>query len=238
MAPLTCECDRINVQLPSLICDPTIAKDPKRTPAKVSLADLEELQRKFLSNHVINGHNLRKISLYPGQHVSANKTHVPWEEGNRKRERKRAQKAYFLDLWLSPLFLSGALWEEIRCTAKVVDGYNAIGSTRTHVAARSSRSTSLFPIMRTFLRRNLGNCYRSSQPSTREGHPKSTETQSLYHHHHHHHLCVSQSENSRLNVTQFEPTTLQKSEEKIGKSEEQLPAVAAKGHKNDVPRSF
>jgi hypothetical protein len=31
---------------------------------------------------------------------------------------------------------------------------------------------------------------------------------------------------------------LQKSEEKIGKSEELLPAIAAKGHKNDVLGSF
>ncbi len=30
--------DRIDIQLPSLVCNPTIAKDPKRTPATVSLS--------------------------------------------------------------------------------------------------------------------------------------------------------------------------------------------------------
>jgi hypothetical protein len=41
--------DRIDAQLPSPICDPTIAKDPKRTYAAVSLSDLHGLQKKFLS---------------------------------------------------------------------------------------------------------------------------------------------------------------------------------------------
>jgi hypothetical protein len=85
MAPLTCECDRINVQLPSLICDPTIAKDPKRTPAKVSLADLEELQRKFLSNHVINGHNLvSKLSICFGRYH--------YNQGNMFRQTKHTYR--------------------------------------------------------------------------------------------------------------------------------------------------
>jgi len=30
--------DRIDIQLPSPVCNPTIAKDPKRTPARVSLS--------------------------------------------------------------------------------------------------------------------------------------------------------------------------------------------------------
>jgi hypothetical protein len=38
--------------LPSLICDPSIVKDPERILAVVSLTNLKELQRKFLSNHV------------------------------------------------------------------------------------------------------------------------------------------------------------------------------------------
>jgi hypothetical protein len=42
--------DRIDVQLPSLICDHTIVKDPKGTPATVSLFDLQELQKNFLTN--------------------------------------------------------------------------------------------------------------------------------------------------------------------------------------------
>jgi hypothetical protein len=40
------------VQLPSLIRDPTIAKDPKRTPTAVSLSHLQELQKNHLLNHV------------------------------------------------------------------------------------------------------------------------------------------------------------------------------------------
>jgi hypothetical protein len=49
----TCECKRIDVQLHFLICDPTIAKDAKRTPATVSLFDLQGLQKKFISNHIV-----------------------------------------------------------------------------------------------------------------------------------------------------------------------------------------
>jgi hypothetical protein len=48
MAPLTCELSyRIDVQLPSLICDPTIVKDLQKTPATVSLCDLQQLQKYF-----------------------------------------------------------------------------------------------------------------------------------------------------------------------------------------------
>ncbi len=54
IAPLTCELSyRIDVQLPSLICDPTIVKDLQKTPATVSLCDLQQLQKYFLSNHVL-----------------------------------------------------------------------------------------------------------------------------------------------------------------------------------------
>jgi hypothetical protein len=44
-APLTCELwqDWIDIQLPTLVCDPTIVKDPKRAPATTSLSDLQEL---------------------------------------------------------------------------------------------------------------------------------------------------------------------------------------------------
>ncbi len=34
-----------------IFCDPTIVKDPKRTPATASLFDLQGLQKNFLSNH-------------------------------------------------------------------------------------------------------------------------------------------------------------------------------------------
>jgi hypothetical protein len=44
---------RLDVALPSLICDPTIVKDPKRTSAIVSLSDLQGLLNNFLSNHVV-----------------------------------------------------------------------------------------------------------------------------------------------------------------------------------------
>jgi hypothetical protein len=42
--------------LPSLIYDSTIAKDPKRTPLTVSLLDLHELQKIFLSSHALGSH--------------------------------------------------------------------------------------------------------------------------------------------------------------------------------------
>jgi hypothetical protein len=100
MAPLTCECDRINVQLPSLICDPTIAKDPKRTPTKVFLADPQELQRKFLSNHVINGHNLvSKLSICFGRYhynqgnMFRQTKHTYREKKAVEREREREHKS-------------------------------------------------------------------------------------------------------------------------------------------------
>jgi hypothetical protein len=106
MAALTCECDRINVQLPSLICDPTIAKDPKRTPAKVSIADLEELQRKFLSNHVINGHDLvSKLSICFGRYhykqgnMFRQTKHTYREKKAVKRQREREHKK--LTSWIS-----------------------------------------------------------------------------------------------------------------------------------------
>jgi hypothetical protein len=57
IAPLTCELsDIIEVQLPSLIRDLPLSKDPKRTRTTVSLSDLEELQTNFLSNHVLLSH--------------------------------------------------------------------------------------------------------------------------------------------------------------------------------------
>jgi hypothetical protein len=49
-----------------------------------------------------------------------------------------------LDLSVLHLFLSGALWEEVQCTARVVDGYNAIPGAHRHEAASSSWLTSLF----------------------------------------------------------------------------------------------
>jgi hypothetical protein len=39
---------RIDVQLPSLICDPTIAKDAKRTSSTISLFDLQGVQKNYL----------------------------------------------------------------------------------------------------------------------------------------------------------------------------------------------
>jgi hypothetical protein len=44
------------------------------------------------------------------------------------------------------MFLSGALWEEVRCTAKVVDGHSAVPGAQGHTTASSSWSTSLFPM--------------------------------------------------------------------------------------------
>jgi hypothetical protein len=40
--------DRFDIQSPSLICDPTIVNDPKRTPTIVSLSDFQGLPGKFL----------------------------------------------------------------------------------------------------------------------------------------------------------------------------------------------
>jgi len=45
--------DRIDAQLPSPIRDPTIVKDPKRTPATVSLSDLQGPQKNSLSNDIV-----------------------------------------------------------------------------------------------------------------------------------------------------------------------------------------
>jgi hypothetical protein len=39
---------RIDVRLPSLICDPTIVKDAKRTPSTISLFDLQGVQKNYL----------------------------------------------------------------------------------------------------------------------------------------------------------------------------------------------
>jgi hypothetical protein len=52
-------CDVANVVsiLPSQPCDPTIAKDPRRTPAKVSLREVSDLQIceqiTFLTRHLL-----------------------------------------------------------------------------------------------------------------------------------------------------------------------------------------
>jgi hypothetical protein len=45
--------DRSDVRLPSLVCGPTNAKDPQRTPATVSLCDLQGLQKNFLPSHAL-----------------------------------------------------------------------------------------------------------------------------------------------------------------------------------------
>jgi hypothetical protein len=45
--------NRFDVPLPSLICDPTIVKDPKRASAIVSLSDLQGLLNNFLSDYVV-----------------------------------------------------------------------------------------------------------------------------------------------------------------------------------------
>ncbi len=39
----------------------------------------------------------------------------------------------FLDLSVPPLLISGTLWKEVRCTAKVVDGNNAIAGAHRHI---------------------------------------------------------------------------------------------------------
>jgi len=140
--------DRVDVQLPSLICNPTIAKDPKRTPATVTVSPSDLHEKGF-------------------------------------------------DLSVPHSFLTGALCEEVRCIAKVGDGYRAIAGAHRYVAVSASRSTSLFPmwwwsfcfsvlekscilhtviafaalIMKTFLRKHFGNCFRSSQSSTQDEHP-------------------------------------------------------------------
>jgi hypothetical protein len=46
----------IDVQLPLLVCDPTITKDPKRTSATISLSDLQVLQKNSRSSHVLWSH--------------------------------------------------------------------------------------------------------------------------------------------------------------------------------------
>ncbi len=61
---------RIEVQLPSLICDPTITKDPKRTHATVSFSDLQGLQKNMCSNHVVWWHRSHIEVLRLAQKVS------------------------------------------------------------------------------------------------------------------------------------------------------------------------
>ncbi len=59
------------------------------------------------------------------------------------RERNKTRK--LATAVVCPLFLSNELWEEeVQCTAKVGDGYNAIEGAQRHIAASSSWSTSLF----------------------------------------------------------------------------------------------
>ncbi len=49
-----------------------------------------------------------------------------------------------LDLSVLHLFLSGAFWEAVQCTARVDNGYSAITGAHRHEAASSSWLTSLF----------------------------------------------------------------------------------------------
>jgi len=47
-------------------------------------------------------------------------------------QHKKAYLQICLDLSVLHLFLSGALWEEVQCTARVVDGYSAITGAHRH----------------------------------------------------------------------------------------------------------
>ncbi len=63
MAAVTCEVsDKIDVRLPSRICDPTIVKDPRRTPAQV----LSLTSRNFVINQVpcIKPNSMRSCILH------------------------------------------------------------------------------------------------------------------------------------------------------------------------------
>ncbi len=68
------------------------------------------------------------------------------EEGSRQTHREEHHKKTYkcLDVRVPPLFLSAALWEKVRCSARVVDVYRARAGAHRHVAASFSWSTSLF----------------------------------------------------------------------------------------------
>jgi hypothetical protein len=57
--------DRIDIQLPSLVCNPTIAKDPKRTPATVSLSLTSRSCRKTsYRNYVLRLERKTRLRYY------------------------------------------------------------------------------------------------------------------------------------------------------------------------------
>jgi len=55
---------RYYVQFPFLVCDPTIAKDPKRILATISLSDLQALQKNSRSSHVLWSHQSRNQVMH------------------------------------------------------------------------------------------------------------------------------------------------------------------------------
>jgi hypothetical protein len=98
--------DRVDV--PSLICAPTIVKDPKRGPATVPLSDLYELQKNFLSSHFLRSHRghqyctdrvqtfdlLLKITIIRSSFLSRQK-HIYCEKLALEREKERNKTRKF-----------------------------------------------------------------------------------------------------------------------------------------------
>jgi hypothetical protein len=193
---------------------PPLRRIQKELPPRSQFLPLTftNCKRNFLSNHILWPHSgydevlhlayiMSNLSIcfrrYHYVHLRSwfrQTNHMyckAWEE----RKHKKAYKGF--DLSVPHSFLTGALCEEVRCIAKVGDGYRAIAGAHRYVAVSASRSTSLFPmwwwsfcfsvlekscilhtaiafaalIMKTFLRKHFGNCFRSSQSSTQDEHP-------------------------------------------------------------------
>jgi hypothetical protein len=155
MAPLTCELwqDWCSVTFSDLWSQQ--GEDPWGTPATVSLSDLHELSKNFLSNHVLLSHRKprwviascrnciqsfdfrRKISLFSVQKACQQRKHKYCEkkavDTHREEQNKKTYNCF--DLWVPPLFLPSARWDELQCIVKVVDTYNAnVGARELHPA--------------------------------------------------------------------------------------------------------
>jgi hypothetical protein len=150
VAPLTCELwqDWCSVTFSDLWSQQ--GEDPWGTPATVSLSDLQELSKNLLSNHVLWSHRKPrwviascrsctqsfdfrpKISLYSVQKAFQQRKHKYCEKKVVDTEREEQNKKTYncFDLWVPPLCLSSARWDELQCIVKVVDTYDANAGAR------------------------------------------------------------------------------------------------------------
>ncbi len=150
VAPLTCELwqDWCSVTFSDLWSQQ--GEDPWGTLATVSLFDLQELSKNLLSNHVLWSHRKPrwviascrsctqsfdfrpKISLYSVQKAFQQRKHKYCEKKAVDTEREEQNKKTYncFDLWVPPLCLPSARWDELQCIVKVVDTYDANAGAR------------------------------------------------------------------------------------------------------------